>query len=297
MSIYYYGSSDSIQYPSTGASSTITLDNAPDVFGWTPATDSGTATLKIQSHPTERRIIASVTGRGGQVISNNEGWLSIDVPKDGSLSYFLSSLNGVSGVADVFSFFELSGSLHDSLQLADYSLNNGRSMTAMYGISGTRAYTVPNIVDGTVTLTMTGYIAPVQLTVTCNGDLFNTGLIAGDHSYDAALAALGLSLTDVDPASFTLVAEVSAGANSFIEVYCPFNDSSFYMEGEFAPNLNGLKQMYPEVATSLTLNPSESAVMFDPYYREMEARYVDRAREGEFGFDVRRRLRNAGYNI
>lgn len=61
--------------------------------------------------------------------------------------------------------------------------------------------------------------------------------------------------------------------------------------------LQSLINAYPEIANSLTLNPAGSAEMLDPYIRSREAIYTDRARLGEFGYNVHRRLRNQGYNI
>jgi len=61
--------------------------------------------------------------------------------------------------------------------------------------------------------------------------------------------------------------------------------------------LEVLQSLYPELANSLTLNPSQSALMLDPELRALEATYAHHARGGEFGYNVRRRLRNSGYNV
>lgn len=54
---------------------------------------------------------------------------------------------------------------------------------------------------------------------------------------------------------------------------------------------------FPELEQSLTLNPAGSAEMLDPEIRAQEIVHSDRAREGEFGYSVRRRLHHMGYNV
>ena len=63
------------------------------------------------------------------------------------------------------------------------------------------------------------------------------------------------------------------------------------------PTFETLIQAYPELENSLTLNPAGSAEMLNPDLRAQEIFYADRAREGEFGYSVRRRLHHMGYNV
>ena len=62
-------------------------------------------------------------------------------------------------------------------------------------------------------------------------------------------------------------------------------------------SIAALVQAFPELEQSLTLNPAGSAEMLDPENRAQEIVYADRAREGEFGYSVRRRLHHMGYNV
>ena len=64
--------------------------------------------------------------------------------------------------------------------------------------------------------------------------------------------------------------------------------------------LNSIESLifaFPELEQSLTLNPAGSAEMLDPENRAQEIVHSDRAREGEFGYSVRRRLHHLGYNV
>jgi hypothetical protein len=81
-------------------------------------------------------------------------------------------------------------------------------------------------------------------------------------------------------------------------VLAPLNFAAFAIGSSFeALNATNLGAIFPEVAASLALNPAGFEEMLDANTRAEEVFYADRAREGEFGYSVRRRLHNMGYNV